>query len=338
MLFRSTFQFMVIGFSYRKSCFNSHYWGLSNMQDIDINLLKILKVLFETRHITNTADILGVSQPSISRALAKLRQQFNDPLLVKHAHGYQLSSRAEFIQPKLEDALKNIDLLFDEPAFDPSACHNQLRFFSLAPQACHILPPFLSRLRELAPNIQLDIDAVPQDHFSALVNGKIHFVLSGMQPNFAESNLYRMEIAQQEFCLLMAENHPLAKEKITIENFKSANFAAMQLQGFDQFFPETRLRENGLLSRGEKLDVVLRLNSFALVPDLASASDLIFHLPAHLAQQFAVNRPLVTREIPEQAKTTTRKIYLYWHSRYHHDPMCVWVKSQFRSLFNMPSN
>ena len=49
-----------------------------NINQLDLNLLIILKQLLEEKHISNTALTLGISQPSISRSLAKLRVLFDD--------------------------------------------------------------------------------------------------------------------------------------------------------------------------------------------------------------------------------------------------------------------
>jgi DNA-binding transcriptional LysR family regulator len=68
-----------------------------NLNQLDLNLLIILKQLLNEKHISNTALTLGMSQPSISRSLSKLRSLFDDQLLIRMAGGYELTPKAQSI-------------------------------------------------------------------------------------------------------------------------------------------------------------------------------------------------------------------------------------------------
>jgi len=53
------------------------------MRQANLNLLPTLKALLATCSVSRTAELLHLSQPSISKQLAQLRQEFADELLVR---------------------------------------------------------------------------------------------------------------------------------------------------------------------------------------------------------------------------------------------------------------
>lgn len=63
------------------------------MRSIDLNLLTILEKLLIHKHISQAAQALNMSQPAVSRALMRLREQFGDPLLVKVKNEYRLTAK-----------------------------------------------------------------------------------------------------------------------------------------------------------------------------------------------------------------------------------------------------
>ncbi|MGR5211247.1 LysR family transcriptional regulator [Vibrio rotiferianus] len=66
-----------------------------NLEGLDLNLLRLLKVVVETRNTSIAAEKLGISQTSVSRGMAKLRETFGDQLFIRKAHGVEPSELAE---------------------------------------------------------------------------------------------------------------------------------------------------------------------------------------------------------------------------------------------------
>ena len=59
----------------------------------DLNLLIALDTLLRERNITRAAEKVFVSQPAMSAALHRLRDYFDDPLLVRVGRNYELTPR-----------------------------------------------------------------------------------------------------------------------------------------------------------------------------------------------------------------------------------------------------
>ena len=88
---------------------------------IDLNLLVALRALLHERHVTRAAKSVGLSQPAMSHALARLRELFDDPLLVRTPKGMQPTPRAEQIAPALARALEDLGRIVAAPErFDPA--------------------------------------------------------------------------------------------------------------------------------------------------------------------------------------------------------------------------
>ncbi|WP_051333282.1 LysR family transcriptional regulator [Aliagarivorans marinus] len=305
-----------------------------NMSDIDLNLLFVLKVLLEQRHVSKAAQALAMSQPSMSRALSRLRDTFSDDLLVRSQGSYVLTPRAEQLQNELSPLLEGVEQLLRGPQFDPAVCKGSLRIFGMVPQINRLLPPFIQRLAELAPGVQLEIDSTPQDNFAGLEQGLVHFAISAQQPESGQSQLHRMPLCELEFCLLMSKQHPLAEQPLTLDKFMSARFAEVQTRGTNFFFPEFTLKERGHLAKHQGLDVALRTTSFASVAAIAESSDLIFHLPVPFAEELCRGRQLCTKAIPSEARREPMTLYLYWHRRHHNDELCRWAREQLKELYS----
>src|ERR1039458_10848405 len=98
-----------------------------NIRNIDLNLFVVLEALIREKSVTRAADRLGLSQPAVSAALKRLRQQLGDPLLVRTRDGMLPTPRAQQIYSSLGHSLDSIqNLLQDGSSFAPE--HTQRSF------------------------------------------------------------------------------------------------------------------------------------------------------------------------------------------------------------------
>src|ERR1700751_387747 len=98
-----------------------------HLESIDLNLLPPLSALLEERHVTRAAERSGLSQPAMSRALARLRRLLDDQLLVRDGSGYVLTPRAERIQRRLAGLMPELAMLFAAEVFDPATAEEHFR-------------------------------------------------------------------------------------------------------------------------------------------------------------------------------------------------------------------
>lgn len=116
------------------------------MHKANLNLLPTLKVLLETRNISRAAELLNLSQPSISKQLGQLRSEFGDELLVREGQRWLLTPRAEALAAQLADSLGALERLYEAPEFAPERCERVFRLASSDYVAQHILPDICAAL------------------------------------------------------------------------------------------------------------------------------------------------------------------------------------------------
>lgn len=303
-----------------------------NLRAVDLNLLVVLQALLAERHVSRAAEQLGMSQPAVSRALSRLRDTFDDPLLVKTPQGYDLSARASGVLPQLNQLLEGAEHLIAGPAFEPRTSNQVLRIYGPDPEVSMFLPTLFETMRREAPNMTLEVRSDPRDHFELLESGEVHFVLSPFQPSSGTGQLRSLKLAEVEFVILMSEDNPLARAKLTRKKYLAANHALISLTGRGELIVERHLINQGHLERGSRLRVPLRLSTFTSLAAFCECSDILAHLPRQFAEELARGRRLVLRDSLPEIEGEQEYANLYWHERFQKDPMCVWVREKMKTL------
>ncbi|MDL1990142.1 LysR family transcriptional regulator [Vibrio parahaemolyticus] len=93
---------------------------------LDLNLMRLLKAVVENRSIKLAAMQLGISQPSASRGVMKLKQVFDDPLFVRKAHGVEPSPMAIRLAAEFDNMIAPLEKVVQEfEVFDPQQYQGQ---------------------------------------------------------------------------------------------------------------------------------------------------------------------------------------------------------------------
>ena len=82
---------------------------MKDLNRIDLNLLVYLDVLLRERNVTQAANQLGLSQPAMSNGLRRLRDLFQDPLLVRTSDGMSPTARGKELEPLIRDVLAGVE-------------------------------------------------------------------------------------------------------------------------------------------------------------------------------------------------------------------------------------
>lgn len=294
-----------------------------NIENLDLNLLLLLDRLLTERHVTRAAISLNMSQPALSRALARLRRIFNDPLLVRTAQGYDLSARAKQIQPELGEILIALESLIQQPVFNPAADKGLIKVTGLDLELALYLPQLMQRMRTQAPGMRLEIVKQEDDSFAMLDRNDVHFSLSGLEPSASTGTLHRIQLDRMSAVCLMSRHHTLANQPLTPDNYANAAHGLVSITGRGPGYMDKVLEKIGM-----QREVVLRLSSFMAVADFCETTDLLFTLPQRLAERIATGRQLCLRRLPDELQQPDVTFYFYWHTRHHHDPRMIWIREQ----------
>ncbi len=306
-----------------------------DVRNVDLNLLVVLQQLLKEKHVSRAAQALHLSQPAVSRALQRLRRTFDDPLLVRSKSGYALSARASALQPQLDAVLEAAGKLLSGPTFEPARSTDTIRIYGPDPEIGWFLPPLFAHLRHEAPQMRIHVRSDPTDHFALLDPGQAHFVISPLEPTSGMDQVHRTKLADLKFAVLMSADHPLAKRRLTIQAYIDASHGTVPLAQRGIPMVEEVLQAAGHLRPGESLKRPLRLSSFTSIADFCEQSDLLFTLPKRYAERLAGGRNLIVRDVSPAFRPRAENVYLYWHERFHKDPMCIWLREQLRAVHGL---
>ncbi len=304
----------------------------TNLRAIDLNLLVILQALLEHKHITAAARSLKMSQPAVSRALQRLRKTLDDPLLIRGTVGYDLSTRALEIAPRLNAVMLEVQQITKPPRFDPLTATDTIKLWGLDLEMIGFVTRLIALLQQQAPNLVIEISSQPADQFELLAQNQTHFVLSGFQPQQQQDQFHQLKIAETNLVCIVGNDNPLAKGSLTLERYIHAKHGVVSITGSGPTHMDAVLQKKGYKRR-----IALRISNFFSAAEICETSDIIFAMPRLIAERVTNGKAVQIRAMPDELDTGVISFYLYWHSRNHRNPMCQWVRKIIaQSLANQP--
>jgi DNA-binding transcriptional LysR family regulator len=297
---------------------------MSGLEQIDLRLLRIFDAMHAKRHVTRAAEELGLSQPTISIGLGKLRQQFGDPLFVRTAEGMLPTSRADALIGPIRDVLNSLRNICEvEAAFEPASAKRQFRICMTDASHITLLPQILKAVRKHAPGVTLEAARIDEVMPQALQSGEADLAL-GLVPSL-ETGFYQQTLFRQDFICLTGSRHPRVKASLTLARYQAEEHISI-VSGTGQQLLEEAVEKFGIERR-----IVLRLPGFLGLTAILAASDLIVTLPRHIGETLAALGRLRVHPCPFPIPPFFVK--QHWHARYHHDTANRWLRGVCASLF-----
>ena len=136
----------------------------TNVGRYDLNLLRALLAMIDTGSVTRAAEIVDVSQPAMSRILARLREDFDDPLLVRSGGTMKRTPRAEALADPIRALLQQAAALYEGASFDPLAAQRVFRAAIPDVVAATVLAPLIETMAHEAPGCRIDLIPWPRPH------------------------------------------------------------------------------------------------------------------------------------------------------------------------------
>ncbi|QFT84301.1 HTH-type transcriptional regulator SyrM 1 [Halomonas sp. THAF12] len=292
----------------------------------DLNLLRTFHALYLEQNVTRAGERLHLSQPSVSAALGRLRELFNDPLFIRDRQRMRPTEKADHLFPVIEAALTDLDgLITSERDFSPAT---EQRHFEIAANDYFevlILPALAGVLREQAPGITLQVRRLSQDMSEAGVMSGTTDLAFGRQVD-PPDNLVVREVIREGIECLVGNGHPLLERlegngQMTRDDFE--RYAHVLVQ------PHARLKSGifkQLEGQGLRREVALAVTYFMAVPALLERSSLIASLPTGLCQHF--RRQFGVTPVAPPVAFDAFPFHLSWHRRYQKDPAHRWLREQ----------
>ncbi len=292
---------------------------MSNIAQLDVNLLLTLDVLFQERNVTRAAKRLGLSQPSVSLQLGRLRKFFGDPLLLPAPRGMRMTVRAEALREPLSAALKELErVVAPSGPFVPSVAEVTWRVSASDYGAAAIVAPALRNLRALAPKSRLALfELRPVALSGALESGALELAIHTMEG--VPPGLRKRKLFTERYVMAARVGHPKLKRKPTLTEFCALEHVVFSNDG-GGFIGAT---DKVLARLKVKRTVALSVAHFSSVVAALEQSDLVAMLPSRLLEgRSTLQRVEAPIEVPGFEMVMT------WHERMHRDAGHQWLREQ----------
>ncbi len=299
---------------------------IRRLREHDLNLIVGLYLLLDRRGVSEAAADLGLSQPSMSKMLDRLRSEFGDRLLVRTGNQMVLTAFARSLMPELQRLVSGLGAFYDPVGpFNPVLAERTVSI-GMNEFLQYILAPSIIRmLGAKAPLVNLRLRPI---HFgqaeSEIVKGHVDLLVgaAGVDFNLRSSILYRDKLA----CIASLSNDDF-KSPLPFSDFAQMKQVYVSPSGFD-FFPTVINQFLGGVGREPQPSDVTMSSYFAAARSIVGTK-MVALLPNKLIA--SLFNPQI-RVVPLDFETPDYDVALWWHTGIQDDPFFIWLRHELTEL------
>jgi len=286
---------------------------------LDANLVLALHALLRERSVSRAAARMGLGQPAMSHALKRLRERFDDPLLVRgDGRLMQLTPRAVELADLAQQGVESIARVFAAPAaFDPVTCVRRFRVASSDAMNVNLLPGLLARLAHEAPGVDLELPITGPSVATALEEGRLDLAIGRW--DLAPMGLRRRRLYRERLVCVVRAEHPRVGETLDLATYLALPHVLVAPRGTPH-----GVVDDALARLGHQRRIAVVLQSFVAAMIIVASSDLVLTLPQRLVQR--LQGQLVLRVLAPPIDLDSFELHLVWHERDHYDPAHRWLR------------
>lgn len=290
--------------------------------NLDLNLLLSLDALLQERGVTRAAQRLGLSQPTLSAALARLRRHFDDELLSRVGNTYQLTPLAVQLRQRTSVALAGVERVFDAPAiFEPLTSHREFTVLASDYGMAVVGEVLGDLLADRAPSIRLRLE----QHNPEIIeraSDALRTVDGLLLPHGFLFDVPHQDLFEDEWVCLVATTNDEVGEELTMTDLASLPWV-LTYHGPSSFTPAGRQ----LQMLGVEPHVQLVVESFLALPFVIAHSNRIGLVQRHLVPRLTAGGDVRALRAPYDAVPLVEAFW--WHSIHDGDPEHEWLRATF---------
>lgn len=287
--------------------------------ELDMRHIRIFLELYTSRNVSRTAELVGLSQSSVSVVLGQLRQHYDDPLFVRTSEGMQPTPRARTLEPALREAMSLLARsMVREPEFRPESIRRTFRLSMTDVGQMTLLPGLLSKIRMTAPHAEILVSNLSYETPRHLETGDCDLAMGFT--DHIKAGFYQQKLFDEGFACIVSRNHPRIGETISLARLSKEPHAKVMLSATSH-----ALIDRFLEGKGVQRNFSVRVPSFLGLSQIIATSELVAIVPVRLATIFAVNG--LVRIVTPTVQFPSYSVNQYWHDRFHRDPANMWLRS-----------
>lgn len=287
---------------------------------LDLNLLVALEAILAERSVTRAASKLSVTQPAMSGALARLREYFEDPIVIQVGRLMELTPLAQSLVGPVHDIIMRIDSAIAlEPAFDPG---ESKRHFSITASdyVIHVLlRDVLCRLYKEAPHVTFAFQQPSRRVQEELESGEVDFIISAeidMLPQHPQQALF-----EDTYTLIAWSESKVVGDTVTFDQYMALNHVVFRSDRQGSPWLERWFEKR----YGNVRNVDIATHNFAVLPYLVIGTDRVATIQTRLARQCVGILPLKMIAPPIELPKLVE--VLQWNMHRDPDPASQWLRN-----------
>ncbi|MEN5161656.1 LysR family transcriptional regulator [Achromobacter spanius] len=297
-----------------------------NLKDVDLNLLVVFNELHKHGRVSAAAGSLGISQPGVSNALARLRKLLGDELFLRTSRGMVPTPYAESLAQPIADALAALQgTLNARVAFDPARSERAFVIGVNDVGETYFLPRLMRALDQVAPGVTIrTVRTTSIDVQDEMERGRMDLAmgfLPGLKGGFFQRRLFR-----QPYVCIFRQDHPLARSGVSARQFRAAEHVAIVSEGTGHGVVDEVIARAGIRRR-----LRLTVPHFMAVGPVLQATDMIAVVPQRFAD--CACGPFGLAAAPCPVKIPESVINVFWHARNHREAANQWLRQVVVDVF-----
>ncbi|RPH65221.1 MAG: LysR family transcriptional regulator [Burkholderiales bacterium] len=303
-----------------------------NLRSIDLNLLTIFDAILAEGNQSRAANKLGMSQPAMSNALARLRATLDDPLFVRTAQGMTPTSRARALAAPIRQALDLVQAGLERTKrgdkFDYSSSTRSVVIAVEDYGDSVIMPRFMDWLMQTAPGVRVRIRRDPAGAALSkkLSDGSVDLAIQYFR--LRDGELHVKHLLGEEFVSMVRQDHPTVGDSLGLAQYLALPhvvFGRLGRRGIRNSIVDRELRRLGLSRR-----IALQVPGFQSMPVIVQSTNFVCTLPRRMAQVYAHHFRLKTLKTPLDLPPLP--LYLMWSKSMDLDPAHQWLRDSVYEL------
>ncbi len=290
---------------------------------LDLNLLVALDVLLTERSITRAAERLSLTPSAVSSSLSRLRDYFDDELLVQVGRKMEPTPRAAGLHDAVRDVLVRVDsAIAIQPEFDPATADRTFRIFLSDYTQLVLAPHMLALANEVRCSVKFDFLAQVTNPQRSLERGDADLLIiprGFLSPDHPEELLY-----EEDFKCVVWRDGPLAQGELSFERYLEAGHVVMQPPG-----STAESYEAWFLKRfGVSRKVAVTTYGFGPLPALVCGTGYVATVHSRLARMASSTWPIELKSPPIEIEPLQQA--MQWHKYRTQDPGLAWLRDLLR--------
>ena len=297
---------------------------ITNLRQLDLNLLLVFDALMQEQNLSRAALRLHMSQPTVSNALGRLRQQMGEPLFQRTARGMLPTAQAHLLYGPIRQAIELLRVgLGPQDAFDTSA-DVSFRLSMNDYTSASLLPPLLARLKSVAPLVRLSVQTDDADTLQKrLATAALDLAVDYL--HFDDEDLRYQPLREEQLAVIARKSHPACKKGLTLAAYQACHHVSIQPRA----------------GRGSPLEIVLgsakvrrqiqlHVSHYLAIPAIVAQSDLLGTVPQRMAVELGHAFNIDAFPLPLEMPPV--QMSLIWHRNQDAAPGLRWLRGQITDL------